>query len=792
MKKITLLLASVFSLAGWAQNLDPLQIDPTFNAVDLPANHYFIDTDIKKHLVDTEGRVYIITETQIFRMIGNQLDNTFAPHTFVGAVPNEPAIFQDIILQPDGKLLVGGNFTKVDGVTRYKMARFNIDGSLDTTFNAPFQNMNQYGVLEMHLLPSGKFLVIGDTSLSFGSSMYDNLVRINADGSLDTTFSVPVNYRWNHLAIESAGTIIVSHNTNNSFYSDDNKVSRLTANGAMDPSFPTVTFSSLVGSEAWIDDILIQPDSKILVSGRFTGALSTSSSGLARFNTNGTLDTTFSLGGQGFTATQYVVCRVRDIELQPDGKILAGGDFTHFNGAVAKDFIRLNANGSRDLTFPELTSFANVGNVKTITQLPDGKALISGMEGYIQKENPYIVRINADGTWDPTYQNHPKGFYKQSVSSVSKTPDGKLIAAGQFWTYNGEHHQLVAKLNADGSVDNTFASGVFSRDDSTLPALGGAAVDADGKIYVAGNFIKFNGANCGNVIRLNPDGSKDTTFPAVNPGSQPSFGGQGGISVVVPHPLGGIMVGGSFTNLNGSTAYGLARVYANGASIGFGNGEYYAYVSDIVFQADQKMLIALSYNGGSIRRYLVSTMNSDPTFLPPSEITSGLAKQIALQDDGKILVAGEFTIGGVSKSLVRLNDNGSIDTTFNFPLQTADNYVNEVCVLPGGQLAVNFYDSSIYSNKLLLLNADGSLGSTNMPTVSWEARFTKLNDGSVYMHGMKDYDGRQLYGLVRLRVGENQYFMQGQNKLDSNNNGCQTISDHIYRGTRHIHEFIDT
>ncbi|RZJ71793.1 T9SS type A sorting domain-containing protein [Flavobacterium sp.] len=769
MNRILLCLFSCLSLSGIAQNLDPLQIDAAFNAVNLPTNHHFIDLDIRKHLVGPDGKIYIVNETSLTRMVGNQLDNTFVPHVFLNGT--EAAIFQDVLLQPDGKLLVGGDFNKIDGVTRYKLARFNIDGSLDTTFDAPLGTMYNYGVLKIYQQPDGKILVIGDSAINSGGNIFNNLIRLNANGTVDTSFVTPANYRWENIAIEPSGTILATHNTYNSFYSDKNKVSRLTANGAFDSSFATATFSGLTGSSANVQKIVALPDGKILVAGRFTGISGTSSSCLAKLNQNGSLDTSFSLGGEGFYATAYLYCTVNDIQVQPDGKILAGGVFTHFNGVPAKDFIRLNANGTRDTSFPELTSFANISNVTCITQLPDGKALVSGMNGYLEVENPYIVRINADGSWDPTYQNYPKGFYNQAVNSVCKTPDGKLIVAGYFWTYNGEHHQLIARLNSDGSIDNSFASGVFgfSGTSGVQPSIAAAVVDADGKIYVTGNFNRFNGANCGNMIRLNPNGSKDTSFPVSNAGTEPNFSAQGSVKVMVPHPAGGVMVG--FNNQTGSSGNGLMRVFANGATINYAT-DYYPRVFDVKFQSDQKMLLALGYNGGSIRRFNANSFNYDPTFVVPSGISAGSASRIELQNDGKILVVGEFTIGGQSKSLVRLNADGSLDSTFTFSLP-ANSYVNDACVLADGKIAINLYDNAIYANKLSLLNADGSVATTSTPTVSWEARFTKLDDGSLYLRGMKMYDDRQLYGLVRLVAGDATYFLQGQNRLDSNNNGCQ-------------------
>jgi uncharacterized delta-60 repeat protein len=218
-------------------------------------------------------------------------------------------------LQSDGKILVGGYLTSFNGIAVNPLVRLNGDGSLDLSFNSIISDI--WGVENIIIQPDGKILVTGAT-FSYGTY----IVRLNADGSLDTSFNDCTCFSSggiSEIVLQSDGKIIAVGNFNG-------YIKRLNTNGSLDPSFdPGTSFDSYLGQ------IVLQPDGKIIVGGNFQFFNGVSRKKIARLNANGTLDLSFNVGLGTSSSTGYSG-GVRCINLQPDGKILIGGDFDSFNG----------------------------------------------------------------------------------------------------------------------------------------------------------------------------------------------------------------------------------------------------------------------------------------------------------------------------------------------------------------------------------------------------------------------------------------------------------------------------
>jgi len=161
-------------------------------------------------------------------------------------------------------------------------------------------------------------------------------------------------------------------------------------------------------------------------------------------NADGSLDTTFNIG-TGFGS------QVESLKLQADGKVIAAGGFTTYNSTARNRIARLNADGSLDTTF-NIGTGANL-TINTIAIQPDGKVLIGGFfTTYNSTARNRIARLNADGSLDTTF-NIGTGA-NGSVFDVSIQTDGKVLIAGSFTTYNGVSANRIARLNANGSLDN--------------------------------------------------------------------------------------------------------------------------------------------------------------------------------------------------------------------------------------------------------------------------------------------------------------------------------------------------
>jgi uncharacterized delta-60 repeat protein len=230
--------------------------------------------------------------------------------------------------------------------------------------------------------------------------------------------------------------------------------------------------------------IAVQADGKIIIAGGFTTVGGVRKNGVARLNSDGSLDNTFDVGlGDP---------NVEDIAVQTDGKILVGGLFSSFNNAPhTENVARLNADGSVDSSFIKGT---NVSSTYDLLVQPDGKILMGGWG---------LARLNPDGSTDNSFHSSLSGG-TNIISALALQPDGKIVVSGGFNQVGGQNAFGVARLNSDGGPDMTFNTG-------TGPDTGVAAIvlQPDGKIVVAGTFYLF---------RLNADAA----FVEVHFCSQPA------------------------------------------------------------------------------------------------------------------------------------------------------------------------------------------------------------------------------------------------------------------------------
>src|SRR5947209_6488431 len=202
----------------------------------------------------------------------------------------------------------------------------------------------------------------------------------------------------------------------------------------------------------------------------------------------GDIDSAFNTGGAGTNGSVLAVA------VQTDGKIVIGGDFTSYNGdAAASDYImRLNADGTRDTTFNAGGLGAN-DVVQAVAVQADGKIVIGGFFTSYNGDaaaSDKVMRLNADGTRDTAFNAGGAGA-NNTVFAVAVQADGKIVIGGLFTSYNPDAtaSDHVMRLNADGTRDTTFNAGGAGADNNVLAV----AVQPDGKIVIGGNFTSYNG-----------------------------------------------------------------------------------------------------------------------------------------------------------------------------------------------------------------------------------------------------------------------------------------------------------
>jgi uncharacterized delta-60 repeat protein len=348
---------------------------------------------------------------------------------------------------------------------------------------------------------------------------------------------------------------------------------------AQNAADPDTTFNIGTGANFYIKSTGIQADGKIIIAGGFWAFNGVSKNYLARLNSDGTLDNTFNIG----TGANQPVSA---ISIQSDGKIIIGGSFTIFNGVSKNCLTRLNVDGSIDTTFNIGTGPLN-GGVETIGIQTDGKIIIGGFFwAFNGVSRNYLARLNSDGTLDNTF-NIGTGF-DANVNSIAIQEDSKIIIGGAFTTFNGVSKKHLARINADGSVDNTFNNGTGL--DSDVYSID---IQKDFKIIIGGLFTSFNGISENRLLRLNAGGTLDTTF---NIGT----GFDANVSSIAIQEDSKIIIGGVFKSFNGVSINHLARLNTDGTldntfDIGLGAN---SNVYNIAIQADGKIII-----GGAFTYY---------------------------------------------------------------------------------------------------------------------------------------------------------------------------------------------
>ena len=358
--------------------------------------------------------------------------------------------------------------------------------------------------------------------------------------------------------------------------------------------------------------------------------------------------------------------------------------------------------------------------------------------------------MNADGTRDDSF-SQIGAFYVQTTSIQS---DGKTIISGNFTYYNDTLSNGLARLNNDGTLDNTFIVG----DGVSGGYIYSTCIQSDGKIIIAGNITSYNGTLINRIARLNANGSLDSTF---NPGT----GTNDVIYTTAIQSNGKIIIGGSFTSYNGIPVNRIARLNYDGSldntfpptgSVSINNGE----VRTIALQSDGKIIIGgiLPWFGKNIVRLLANGY-SDSTFNAGANVNDSV-NNICIQSDGKIIVGGNFNnyIGSGKNKIVRLDTNGGYDNNFfggGSRLGVTDN-LSTISIQSDGKIIIGGYFTSyggINTPNIARLTSSGAVDSTFNPgRPDGPVRSTSIQtDGKIIVGGdFFSYDGIERNGITRV------------------------------------------
>ncbi|PYI82478.1 MAG: hypothetical protein DME26_17505 [Verrucomicrobia bacterium] len=797
------------------------------------------------------------------------LDNGFNPNANAGVYT--------IAVQADGKFVIGGAFTTVRGVARNRIARVNPDGTLDNGFN-PNAN-NPVGITAVQA--DGK-IIIGGRFTTVGGLARTNIARVNANGTLDAGFNPSVSGNFLGIvstAVQPDGKIVIG-----GFFTTVGNtartLARLNADGTLDTSFKANVSGSASGFPGVpsVYGTVVQADGKIVIRGFFTAVGDTPRSNIARLNADGSLDSGFNPDANG---------GVYSVVLQADGKIVVGGDFTTVGGLARANLARLaNDPATQNLTVsstnriewlrggtsPEAQDVAfelSIDDGSTWISLGSGTRIVGGWEktalslpasglvrgrarvtdgvgssGLVElvaafppnaapivvnpitdiavnedaadtvidlhtvfhdaetadvdlvysiqaNSNPGLVSATVNNTTDALtlhYQTNqfgmasitvratdavglyaedifvvtvkrahdgdagdldtgfdpnPSGFASSfpGVSATALQPNGKIVIGGGFTTMSGAVRNHLARLNVDGTLDTGFNADVSG---GSYPAVYSVAVLADGKIIIGGAFTNVNGSARNYLARLDMENRLDPSF---NPDVSAT------VSSIAVQPDGQVVIAGGFGVVSGTQRYSLARLNAAGSlDTRFDPNALYG-VSSVAAQPDAKLVIGGGFGlvGGTTRRFLARLNPNgslDTGFNP--DVDYGVTS-VVVQPDGKIIIGGGFTtVGGVARNrIARLNGNGSLDRGFN---PDANDFVYCIALQANGKVIIGGSFTAVGGtprNRIARLNPDGTFDARFNPDANSFVHSTTVQaDGKIIIGGEFTMVG----GLARNRI----------------------------------------
>ncbi len=615
---------------------------------------------------------------------------------------------QCVALQGDGKLLVAGRFRTFNSTTCNGIVRLNPDFTVDNTFNSGGGIPYDEEITNIAVQTDGKIIIAGDFT-SYDGILINDLARLNADGSLDATFNSGTGVNYEQIFdIETLpdGKIIIAGN-----FAEYNGISRqniakINSDGSVNSSFDPGS-----GESYNINDVAIQSDGKIVAVGRFTTYQGYASKNVMRIKPNGDFDSTFDVG-EG--ADKEVYC----VALQSNHKILIGGDFLNVDNISAERLARLNTNGSVDITFD--TSPGADKRVLTVIQQSDGKILAGGdFESYKGVEVNHYVRLKANGTIDNSFKNESKTHQtnEPKVFTILVTPDGKIILhATALKIQDALRYQLI-RLLPNGLHDDTYTTPPFGfyRGEEQYASLSNPTIclTHDNNIIAGVDYLteSYDTAYILNLVKIDPNGLLDTSFKAHVLGQGFSY-----VYSVAEQANYRILVGGYTVFFEP-----IQRFYPDGTyDYSFNPVEdYFHEVFKIIPLEDRKIWVGGVKDEGNPLARLNADGSIDPT--NPVKPFSGVIYDFELDADDKLIIGGQgttFQYDGIDvHGIFRINADGSYDETFN-PGSGISGYgsaIDDIIIQPDGKYLVggNFTTfDGIPVNHLVRLNHNGSVDAT--------------------------------------------------------------------------------
>lgn len=675
--------------------------------------------------------------------------------SFVDAASAGTLVIRAIAVQPDGRILIGGAFTVIGGQSRTNLARLNANGTVDPSFDAGTLAAANDFINKLTVQADGRILVSG----------YGLLLRLLPNGQADTSQPLaapPIDVNVFTMELQADGKILVGGGYGFALGGvDRGTLVRLNADGSVDTAF-------LPNVRGDVDSIARDASGNIVVAGAFTSVGGAVQHNLARLTAGGSLDSSF-LVAQANAAPIY------DVALQADGKLILGAHFTQINGLTRNHIARLHPDGRLDnatsaplsvtprlseggSVSPSTAQSVNEGGKASFTFTPDpGKVLasVAGCGDGVRSGNVYATGwVYADCTVSASFVPEANVVFdpaaNANVESIKVQADGRILVGGWFTRIGGLDRLKAARLSPlDGAAEADFAdgTGVYQAGNTGGSVVYAVTAQADGKVLIGGEE---------GLLRNNADGTRDTAFTA-------ALGPDAFVEKVFAQADGAILVAGRLL-LAGASPSNLVRLHADGTldsgfSADFGEDDG-VNIFAMLLEPDGRILVGGgSSNGGYLGR--LNTDGSLHTLFPATAIISDVSALYRL-DNGSYLVGAIANVNlgdgsPVDSQLVRMLPNGTRDPSFITRVEGGFGGVKSIAVQPDGAILIGggfrTIDGVVHPN-LARLQAGGTLEEafTARPN-TWVKDIALQSDGKVVIAGyFSQVNGLARRGIARLKA----------------------------------------
>jgi uncharacterized delta-60 repeat protein len=611
------------------------------------------------------------------------LDTSFNPGVAIFGANGK---INQVIKQTDNKLIIVGEFTKYNGVTRNHIARLNVDGTLDVSFN-PGSGANND--ITSAALDSDGSIVISGIFTSYNGTPRHRIARVLNTGLIDLSFDpgTSVNSQIISTVVQTDKKIIIggfftTYGGNPATY-----IARLNTDGTLDTTFNNG--NSTANNEVYT--LAINPiNQKIVVSGKFTMYSGVTRPGIVVLNSTGEIDSGFNPGSGFLPASGTFGAYAKKIGFNTTGdKIIAVGFFAKYNNTVVNNIVVIDQFGVRDSGFVS-TGTGSSNSIEALAVDSNNKIVISGtFSTYNGSPVPEVIRINMNGSRDTALNNSSTAFpFGSYASTILALSSGSYVIGGDFNSYNDVSKNKIVQVLSTGAIDASFNPGINTGINGVVNAM---VRQTDGKIIIAGSFTTYNEVSKNNIVRVSSTGVIDPSFVSTGTDDQ--------IKAMTIDASGNILIAGSFTTYNGSPAPGIARIVASTGSLDntFTPDGANADINALGIDSNGKIII-----GGDFTMYGVTSRNGiarllstgliDSGFNPTSGVTAFLTASVStvfVQPDNKVLIGGTFTHydGIIRNNIARILTTGLLDTSFN-PISGANGSVYSIIRQPDTKIVV--------------------------------------------------------------------------------------------------------